>query len=142
MQVKGYYSASIRGKAGNNVTDAEYEVNLAKGIRRGREIKRLMGEILELYIPHEHDAIIHRMWRNGEVRMDAILNADFYIVESSDFMLVDGFQSGGVKQEIDVANKAQIPVIFLHEDLSKDLPDISAVVTQTLFILEGNDAQV
>ncbi len=137
--IKGYYSASIRGVAGNNVTDKEYEINLAKGIRRGREIKRWMGEILELYIPHEHDAIIHRMWRNGQVEMDAILGADFEIVKTSDFMLVDGYLSDGVKSEIDIAVQVGVPVIFLHEDLLLDIPDISAIITQTLFILEGRD---
>ncbi len=139
--VKGYYSASIRGRAGNAVTDEQYTINLNRGILRGQAIQRWMGEILELYIPHEHDTIIHRMWRKGQIHMNFILEADFELVRESDFLIVDGFQSCGVLSEMDEANQEGIQLIILEEDQSflSILPDISAMITNVLFAHTGQE---
>jgi len=119
--VKAYYSASIRGAAGNDVTDDVVKQNLLLGISRGKEVQSLLGSTLELYIPHAHDRLIQILWRRGCMTDENILMGDMEIIKTCDFMMVDGYLSTGVKVEMDCCEAHSIPIHFLQPNLDNDV---------------------
>jgi hypothetical protein len=123
LQVRAYYSAAIRGPAGNDATDEQIQKNLHKACIQAKMLQNLFGECLYIYCPHQHDQLIQLLWRAGQVTDSAILQADLQIQNTCDMTIVnDTIKSGGVELEIQNAlNKKEFhPIIFIQDELSND----------------------
>jgi len=136
LQVRAYYSAAIRGPAGNNATDEQIQKNLQKACIQAEKIQKLLGEQLYIYCPHQHDQLIQLLWRKGQVTDSAILQADLQIQNTCDMTIVnDVIQSGGVELEIQNAlNQTNFhPIIFIQDVLlDSDIVAISHWVHRSL----------
>jgi len=119
--IKAYYSASIRGAAGEDATEEQIQENLLMGIQRGNEIQQFFGSVLKLYIPHQHDSLVQILWKNEFITSKQILLGDKIIIQECDFMMVDGFHSLGVEEEIECCKEHNISVYYLHTNLKKDI---------------------
>lgn len=130
--VKAYYSASIRGRLGNHASDDDIRENTKLGIAHAAEIQARFGTMLDLYVPHAHDTIVQLLWRSGVITVDNILDADCAIIETCDFMIVDGFHSDGVRVEIEYCEAAGTPIIYLSYNSDGDDRNIHDLINRLL----------
>jgi len=109
--VTAYLSAPVRGKDGDAVDPIIKANNVKEGCILGGVLRRAFPS-LDLYVPHEHEEIVNKLWRNG-VSSKQILKASCEIVVEKDLLLFytgDGI-SEGMQKERDAAKKAGIPIV-------------------------------
>lgn len=121
IRVKGYFSASIRGKASEGQPFTEQvpqdiiNRNIEAAQRMGARLRRYFGELLDLYVPHEQDQLIQILNRAGHIAAKQILDGDCKIIDDVDILFVwkkGGFISGGMQYEIDYAEGRNMMIII------------------------------
>jgi len=123
LPLKVYFSAPIRGRRGLKATQQEIDVNLKAGIFVSRQIQKLLGGMVELYSPHEHDVVIQLLLTEGILSEQQVLWADEIILRNHQLMISwqpGGLISRGMKKENSVAKEAAIP-IFSFEQWTVDM---------------------
>ena len=113
QKITAYFGAPVRGKDGENVSDEVKAENVKRGIRIGQLIRQIFPD-LDLYIPHEHEEVIHELWRNG-IAGDEIVKATTSIALKKDFGI---FYTGhgtseGMAKEMKAMEEAGIPGISM-----------------------------
>lgn len=106
-----YFSHHIRGEKGADATDADMLENRKDAIAVCNRVRELLPN-WDIYCPGEHDDIIMKLWRNGDVDEDAILHADCQIIDEKDAVIAyakDGYISKGMQVELDYARTNGIP---------------------------------
>jgi len=120
IHVKGYFSASIRGRASadelyaEHVPQAVINRNIEAARKMSARIRQYFGNLLELYVPHDQDQIIQILNAAGHVTVKQILDGDCKIIEGVDILFVwkkGGFISGGMQYEMDYAEDHNIEVV-------------------------------
>ena len=106
MIIRGYFAAPVRGVDGDNVDKETKEYNVQLGIEIGQAIARAFP-CLDLVIPHEHELIIDRLWRNG-VSSETIVQSWCEIVEGCQILIVftGNGVGGGIQREMETARQA------------------------------------
>ena len=113
QKITAYFGAPVRGKDGDGVSDEVKAENVKRGMAIGRLIRRAFPD-LDLYIPHEHEEVIHELWRNG-IAGETIVKATTAIALKKDFGI---FYTGhgisdGMAKEMEAMEEAGIPVISM-----------------------------
>ena len=62
--ITAYFMAAVRGPLGEDVTDEEKAANVQRGVEVGAWL-RLKFPSVNWYIPHDHEEVIHKLWRDG-----------------------------------------------------------------------------
>lgn len=112
-----YFSHHIRGKKGNDATDQDMIDNRNDAIKVCNQIRKLLPN-WDIYCPADHDDVIMKLYRNGDVTEDAILKADCQILENKDAVLFyckDNFISGGMRVELNHTGIHNIPYMSFSE---------------------------
>jgi len=109
--IAAYLSAPVRGKDGDVVDPIVKANNVQEGCVLGGVLRRAFP-LLNLYVPHEHERIIDKLWRNG-VSSKRIVKAYCELVTESDLLLLytENGISEGMRKERDAAKKAGVPVV-------------------------------
>jgi hypothetical protein len=121
IRVTAYFSSAIRGKEGDGVSQETIDKNIEAAKEMGVKIRAYFGELLDMYVPHDQDDVIQILWRGGKVTATDVLDADVKVLLAKDLLFVwegeGGFVSGGMRREIDEAEKAGKPILrFRHFD--------------------------
>lgn len=135
QQVKIYYSAAIRGPAGDKATEAEMQINLRTASDQATLIQKLFGELITVYCPHQHDRLIQILWKQGHITTAPILQADLQIQNDCDMTIVNNtISSSGVDLEIQNAkNQPCHPVYFIGDVLTdNDIVMLATSITKVL----------
>lgn len=112
-KIKAYLSHAIMGVKGSDATEEYIKSNNRKAIEMGETIRGCFPE-LDLHIPAEHEAFVHRAYTKGYLTIDQILDIDCDIINGVGLVLVynhEGHCSRGMKREIDHAESKGIPII-------------------------------
>lgn len=102
-RVKAYFCAFVRGRNGDQATDEEMAENIQRALEVANAIRTAFPETLDLFVPHEHETIIHQLWRDESVTSDQIIDACCKILEPMPMVVVYRPISGGMRKEIDKA---------------------------------------
>ena len=131
MIIRGYFAAPVRGADGDNVDDQTKELNTLIGVEIGQAIARAFPK-LDLIIPHEHELIVHELWRGG-VSSETIITAWCGVVKQCHILIVfagNGI-SAGMRREIETATENNIPIFefeswdeYTKEGLARVLSEI------------------
>lgn len=116
-QIKAYLSHSIMGKMGSSATEEYIKSNNRKAVVMGKNIRGCFPEI-DLHVPAECEAFVHRAYKMGHLTIDQILDIDCDIVDGVDLLLVFNHEnhiSHGMKVEMDHAKEHNIPVVEFSE---------------------------
>ncbi|HEC66938.1 MAG TPA: hypothetical protein ENI23_16810 [bacterium] len=120
QKVSAYFSASIRGRDGDGALFSDMAKNLKKGAAIAAKIKERFGAVLDLYVPHDHDAVIQILLLKGYITGDQVVEADCVLLEERDFLISyvpDKYYSGGMVAERDAAIELGRPrVEFIKPD--------------------------
>lgn len=123
-KIRAYCSHSIRGYMGEKCPPEQRKFNKAKAIEWGKRLWEYFGSNLELYIPGANDDWAVIGMKKGHLTIDQVLDIDCGIVELCDVVLVmnwDDHISGGMKREIDTANRLGIPIRIFTDVQEDDL---------------------
>jgi hypothetical protein len=116
-KIKAYLSHPIRGVAGNNATDEVMTANNTKAKTMGNTLRLACPE-LSLYIPAEMDEfLIPKGIRPVDI-VEGLLALDCAIISASNLLLVyihDGYVSGGMRREINHAEKHAMPILYFND---------------------------
>jgi hypothetical protein len=114
-----YVSHPICGKSEANATHEEMKNNCEKAssiisvLRRNYNLKVIKGweaQIIDWYVPGEHDLVIQGLWFNNKITIKSVLDIDCKIVEACDGLYAMGINmSKGVCKEFEHANAHRIP---------------------------------
>jgi len=118
IQVKAYFSSSIRGEKGSDASQKEIDENIRAGKKMGAQLREYFGKLLNLYVPHDQDDLVQILWRSGRITVWDILDGDCKLVQERDLLLVwknKGYFSTGMKREIRAAQEKNIPIIEFEE---------------------------
>ena len=120
-----YLAASIRGPKGNKATVDTMQENILAGVARAEYLRDCLPDRV-FYCPHEHEHLFQRAFKEKHVTSRAILGQCFSIIRLCDALLVcsDPAESGGVRAEIEDAEKHNITVVRLWQHLEHQWPDI------------------
>lgn len=119
LQIKAYYSAAIRGPAGDQATPESMNANLEKASNQASLLQRLFGEILTIYCPHQHDRLIQILWKHRQVTTESILQADLQIQNDCDMTIVNNSIPGsGVDLEIQNALNIPHPLYVIGDTIT------------------------
>jgi len=119
LQIKAYYSAAIRGPAGDAATQESMNANLEKASNQASLLQRLFGEILTIYCPHQHDRLIQILWKHRQVTTESILQADLQIQNDCDITIVNNSIPGsGVDLEIQNALNIPHPIYVIGDTIT------------------------
>lgn len=130
-KISAYLAAPVRGKPGDAVDPKEKWDNVQAAVQLGYAIRQAFPSLL-LFVPHENEVVIDRLWHNG-LPSDDIITATSQIAAAKDFMIVydgDGI-SAGMAREIDVVSKAGKPIVcfdLFNEEAKEEI----AMVMQKL----------
>lgn len=134
-QVKAYFTACIRGRKGNKATFEEMQINLETGISVGRQIQSIFGEILDLYVPHEHDELIQVLMKNKKLDGETVVGGDLEILDKRDVILVyapEGYFSQGMQDEVDFAKRKGMPIYVFEEISNRTILDVLDFINRIL----------
>lgn len=129
MKATAYFIAPVRGPLGDNCDPAVKQDNVDKGIRIGRKIRAMFPYSLNLYIPHEHEEVIDRLWRNG-LPSDKILDALCEIATSKDFAIVYDACGvwGGMQREVDHLSSIGKDIVYIDDVNDEETKEAIAIV--------------
>lgn len=117
-----YLSHPIRGSKGKDATPDEMRENNLRALDAGHYWKDLLGhafnQLVDMYIPGEHDEFVLLAYQNGYLTEQQILAVDCKILDTCDMLLAlnEDCISGGMRVEIDYALKNGIPVLYVKSD--------------------------
>ncbi len=115
-KIRVYLSHPIRGVLRENATEETMKANNQKAIAWGRELWGEFGSQLDLYVPGEHDEFVLIAYLRKYLTERQILDVDCVIVSRCEAVIIanwEGSYSGGMKIEVDYANRNDIPVFVL-----------------------------
>ena len=95
-----YLCTKYRGDNGDLATDEEIDENCRTALAIGDAIRRDFPDV-EIYIPHEKQEIVRRLWRKGLIDSDDIIEVCCDIIkEECAGVIVVGTVSKGMLKEI------------------------------------------
>ena len=132
MVKKAYLSHPIMGKQSRDATEEYIEVNNAKAAFTGHLIRAALPE-LDLHVPSDMEAFVHRAYKLGHMTIDQILDVDCNIITECDVLLVYDHEfhtSSGMQREIDHANSLGIPIVVFNSFNDEVLLDIERALSK------------
>ena len=110
--IKAYFSAFVRGHDGDNVSPEVKDANVREGMAIGLAIRKAFPE-LDLFIPHEHEVVVDKLWRLGFLSSSQIIKACCALVEEMDLLIVYTGRgiSDGMQQEVEAARAKGVIVV-------------------------------
>lgn len=126
-KIRFYMASAIRGRNGNDATIDEINANVGNAINQVAYLrKQLPGG--EFYCPAEHEVLFTGAWLQGLVHSADILHQSKAIVRMSDVPLImtDPKWSGGIRAEMEEANRCDLPIIPLYTVPENDWPIVIA----------------
>lgn len=129
--IKAYMSHSIMGKQGKNAIEEYIEVNNAKAKFTGNLIRTALPK-LDLHVPSDMEAFVHRAYKLGHMTIDQILDVDCNIINECDLLLVydhEFYISSGMQREIDHATMLGIPIVVFNSFNDEVLLDIERAIS-------------
>ena len=131
IKINGYFSSPIRGAAGDAATQEIMDKNVVIGKDIGLRLRKLFGNVLNLYIPHLQDEVIQILWRGEKITSRDILDADCDIVRNSDILFVYTKlgTSPGMQDEIDAATKSRKHIVYFERFDNRLLVEVLDLLT-------------
>ena len=112
-----YFSHRIRGRAGEQATEAKQTHNIELAMQKAMKIRQLFPD-LQLFVPHE-SKILNQMCFDDEVSGDALVKIECALIKAGLFQVLivcgDFHEGGGVAMEIWAAHDSGVPVIFIDD---------------------------
>jgi len=121
---------------GGDASADDIKDNIDNAIMIGCAIRMWFPMELTLFVPHENQVIAHMLWEDGLVDSDDILDACCKIVGKMDLIIVYDYVSAGMQREIDVANKNNIPIIYI-DNLDDNAKTEIAICVSDLLLRES-----
>ena len=127
-KIRAYLSHAIRGTLPvKNEEDREVlmSYNNERAILWGQEIRKVVGPILDLYIPAEHEDFVMPALHKGYLTVNQVLEIDCEIVLKQDLLILANWElklSEGMRQEFLTAREFGIRVFEMK--YLNDLPDL------------------
>lgn len=122
-KIKFYLCHSIRGAYGDEATMEQMYKNCQQAIKWAEFLRdQLPGGIF--YCPAEFEELFGEAWDKGLITSKQILHQSKAIVRMSDVLLImtDPKYSGGIRAEMNEANKCDLPMIPLFTVPQSDWP--------------------
>lgn len=116
--IETYFSASIRGEKGLDATEEDIKGNIEKASKMAEKVQSLFGQLLNIYVPHDHDQVVGLLYKVGVVAEKEVLDADVAILKNKKLLLSwcpRDVISRGMAIEIAAAKEFQIPIISFKE---------------------------
>jgi len=130
VEIKAYFSHSIRGASGNNATKEELRINCERAKCTAEYLRDNMKTSvfkLDLYVPAEHDEFAQSALNTGRLKIEDILYLDCKILDGRDILILDGSMedmSGGMEEEYSYAQESSVPTIFMNDYTHADLCEL------------------
>lgn len=116
-KIKGYLLAGYRGSSGDSATEEEIQANIQRAVEIGFKIRLAFSDSLDLYIPHQGQEILHRLWLKKIVTSEHIVDACCEIIQDCDLGIVIMPISFGMIREIkSFSDKGEIIYIDWDDD--------------------------
>jgi hypothetical protein len=114
-KLRFYVAASVRGIAGEGVSEGTKRTNVKIATTHVRELRTAFPEHT-FYSPHEQEHLWNKAWDEKFITSEEILNHCFEVVGLCDVFLALSSPevSEGVRAEMAVAHDAGIPIIDLY----------------------------
>jgi len=116
MKVTAYLSHAIRGSTGDSAPREITEKNCKEAIVIANTLRRHIPK-LDIWVPAEYEPWICLAYNMKYLIIPEILEVDCKIVEMQDLLIVhnkNGWEGGGIKNEIERAEEKNIPIIRLN----------------------------
>jgi hypothetical protein len=133
MKATAYFIAPVRGPDGDNCDPAVKQENVNRGIQIGRKVQASFPHSLLLTIPHLHEEIIDRLWKNG-LASEKILDACCQIAATKDFAIVYDAHgiTDGMQREIDHLSQLKKPIVHIDDTDDEAREEIAKVIHEVL----------
>jgi len=127
--IKAYFASRIRAERGEAATDEEIAINVERGVRMGRAIRGLFPE-LDLFIPHEHEAVLYELRKMGKITGNDIVKAYCETVKEKELLIIYLPVSEGTEQEAKAAREACIPIVSFTDLSAWQTREIQRVIKE------------
>jgi hypothetical protein len=104
-KIKGYLLACYRGEAGDDATTEDIRRNVEVAMEVGMKIRSWFPDSLDLFIPHENQLIVSKLWNKGLVDSEDILAVCCEIIQDTNVGIILSPMSEGMVIEWDHAKK-------------------------------------